>query len=105
MVRGEIFRLRPPRNLRGHEQQGRRYGVIVQADELLALSTVILSPTSTRARPATFRPEIEIEGRSTRVLTDQTRAVDLSLLEKSVGRLDARETIQLDEALRLMLDL
>ncbi|HEX8157242.1 MAG TPA: type II toxin-antitoxin system PemK/MazF family toxin [Solirubrobacteraceae bacterium] len=41
---------------RGHEQHGARYAVVVQADELLGLSTVLVSPTSTRARAATFRP-------------------------------------------------
>ena len=62
MQRGEVFRLRAPRGTRGHEQAGHRYGVVLQADELLSLSTVIIAPTSTRARPASFRPEVEIDG-------------------------------------------
>ena len=62
MVRGEVLRLPTPKGARGHEQRGARYAVVVQADEFLALSTVMVSPTSTRARPATFRPEIEVDG-------------------------------------------
>ena len=49
MVRGEVFRLRLPRGVRGSEQRGARYAVVVQADELLALSTVLVSPTSVAA--------------------------------------------------------
>lgn len=105
MVRGEIFALRPPRGKRGHEQRGARYGVIVQADELLALSTVLVCPTSTRALAATFRPAIEVSGRTTRVLCDQTRAIDIDALGASHGRLDQQELRSLDEALALALGL
>ncbi|MDP9293227.1 MAG: type II toxin-antitoxin system PemK/MazF family toxin, partial [Actinomycetota bacterium] len=72
MVRGEVFRLRPGRAAQGREQRGERFGVIVQADELLGMSTALVAPTSTRARPATFRPEVELDGTLTRVLADQT---------------------------------
>lgn len=105
MVRGEVFRLRPGRAAQGREQRGERFGVIVQADELLVLSTALLAPTSTRARPATFRPQVELDGTLTRVLADQTRAVDLRRLGSSVGRLDAREQRAVDDALLLVLGL
>lgn len=105
MRRGEVFRLPPPRGARGHEQRGARHGVIVQADELLALSTVLLAPTSTRAQPASFRPVVNVEARETRVLPEQTRAVDPQRLGRSVGRLDAAELRDLDEALALVLGL
>jgi hypothetical protein len=36
--------------------------VVLQADELLSLSTVIIAPISTRAHAASFRPEVEIDG-------------------------------------------
>lgn len=102
MVRGEIFRLRSPRDQRGHEQSGARFGVVVQSDELLALSTVLVAPTSTTQRAATFRPEVELAGQRTRILTDQTMAVDATRLGRSAGRLSASELSALDEALRLM---
>src|SRR4029077_17656942 len=73
MVRGELVRLSAPRRTRGHEQQGARPGVIVQADELLGLSTVLIAPTSPSAAPASFRPLIEVAQTPTRVLTDQLR--------------------------------
>jgi mRNA interferase MazF len=105
MVRGEIFRLRLPREARGNEQRGPRYAVVVQADELLALSTVLVSPTSTAAPPRSFRPTIEIDGTPTRVLVEQTTAVSPERLGDSAGRLSAGELRSLDEALTLVLGL
>jgi mRNA interferase MazF len=105
VVRGEIFRLPAPRGARGHEQPGARYAVIVQADELLGLSTVLVSPTSTSARPASFRPTIAVGREETRVLVEQTTVVDPERLGRSAGRLDAEELRSVDEALMLVLGL
>ncbi|HEX3517941.1 MAG TPA: type II toxin-antitoxin system PemK/MazF family toxin [Solirubrobacteraceae bacterium] len=103
MVRGEIFRLPSLRQARGHEQRGARYAVIVQADEFLGLSTVLVSPTSTAAQPASFRPLITLEDTSTAVLVEQTTVVDPQRLGNSAGRLDASELQAVDDALALVL--
>ncbi|TMK78011.1 MAG: type II toxin-antitoxin system PemK/MazF family toxin [Actinobacteria bacterium] len=105
MVRGEVFRLPPPRGARGHEPRGARYAVIVQADEFLDLSTVLVSPTSMRARAASFRPTITLERQETRVLVEQTTVVDPQRLGRSAGRLGADELRSVDEALMLVLGL
>src|SRR5438105_10583569 len=105
MVRGEIFRLPPRRGTHGHEQRGARYAVIVQADEFLGLSTVLVAPTSTSARPASFRPSITLAGSETRVLVEQTTVVDPQRLGRSAGRLSAQELRSVDEALLLVLGL
>ena len=105
MVRGEVFRLPAARSARGHEQRGARFAVIVQADELLDLSTVLVSPTSASARPATFRPTVTLEGQQTRVLVEQTTVVDPERLGRSAGRLGANELRSVDEALMLVLGL
>jgi mRNA interferase MazF len=76
--------------------------VVVQADELLALSTVLVSPTSTSARPASFRPAITLDGTQTRILIEQTTVVDPGRLGRSAGRLDASELQSVDEALALI---
>lgn len=102
MVRGEIFHLPTPRAARGREQRGARYAVVVQADEFLALSTVLVSPTSTGARPASFRPTITIDGTQTRILVEQTTVVDPERLDRSAGRLDASELQSVDETLALI---
>jgi mRNA interferase MazF len=105
MVRGEVFRLPASRTARGREQRGSRYAVVVQANELLALSTLIVAPTSPSAAAATFRPEIRVGGTATRVLTDQLRAVDAERLGGSAGRLDASELHAVDRALATVLAL
>jgi mRNA interferase MazF len=102
--RGEVYRFRVPKGL-GHEQQGERYGVVVQADELLPRSVVLVAPTSRGARAASFRPEVVVAGDDTRVLVEQVGAVDVQRLGKRVGRLDAREMWSVDEALITVLGL
>jgi len=105
VVRGEIFRLPSPRGTRGREQRGARYAVVVQADEFLTLSTVLVSPTSTRARPASFRPTIVLNGEPTRILAEQTTVVDPQRLGRSAGRLEPDEMQAVDDALALVLAL
>ncbi len=104
MRRGDIHELRPQRG-KGHEQRGRRFGVILQADEFLPRSVVIVAPTSRSARAATFRPEIEIGDEPTRVLVEQIGAVDTSRLGKLVGHVAPAEQWEIDDALRLVLAL
>ncbi len=105
MVRGEVYRLRLPRGARRSEHRGARFAVVVQADELLALSTVLVSPTSTSAPPRSFRPTIELAGSPARVLVEQTTAISPDRLGESVGRLSAHELRNLDAALALVLGL
>jgi mRNA interferase MazF len=104
VTRGEVYRVRLPAG-RGHEQRGPRYGVVVQAEALLGLSTVLIAPTSRGAAPATFRPEVEVAGEPTRVLVEQLRAVDLERLAELAGRLAPHEQRAVDEALELVLGL
>lgn len=103
-MRGEVFRLQSARGSRGHEQSGSRYAVVVQSDQL-PLSTWLVAPTSTSARAASFRPEIEVGGVKTRVLAEQTAAVDPGRLGKSVGFLSLDELRRIDAALRVALEL
>ena len=71
----------------------------------MALSTTLVAPTSTSARPATFRPTISLDDTETRVLVEQTTVVDPERLGRSAGRLDAAELQAVDEALALVLGL
>ncbi len=74
MIRGAVYRIDLGRP-RGHEQGGRRLGVVVSPSDS-ALSVVTIIPTSTSAGPSIHRPEVEIAGRHTRVLVDQVRSID-----------------------------
>lgn len=104
-MRGDLYRLRTPKDVRGHEQAGTRFAVVVQSDDL-PLSTWIIAPTSTGRREATFRPEIEIDGVKTRVMVEQLAVVDPETrLGAFAGRLDAAELREVDAALLAMLGL
>ncbi|HUF95357.1 MAG TPA: type II toxin-antitoxin system PemK/MazF family toxin [Acidimicrobiia bacterium] len=104
MRRGDAFSLRLPKGI-GHEQQGKRFGVIVQSDALLPRSVVLVAPTSASARAASFRPEIEIEGMTTKVLVEQIGAVDVSRLGDIAGHLSSEEQWGVDAALLTVLGL
>ena len=78
--------------------------MVVQSDQL-PLSTLLVAPTSTSARPASFRPEVVISGQRTHVLVEQTAAVDPSRLGDRVGCLTFAEMQQVDAALRVVLRL
>ena len=79
--------------------------MVVQADELLDLSTVLIAPTSRSAAAATFRPTIDLSGTETRVLTDQLRVVDVRAVKDSIGHLSHGELAALEAALALVLGL
>jgi mRNA interferase MazF len=78
--------------------------VVVQSDDL-PMSTLLVAPTSTSARAASFRPEIDIDGRTIRVLAEQTAAVDPSRLGDPVGHLRFNQLRLVEAALRLVMDL
>jgi mRNA interferase MazF len=103
-VRGDIFRMRPPRSAKGNEQRGARYGVIVQSDDL-RLSTVLVSPTSRSAQARIFRPTIMVGDENTQVLVEQTTAVAPERLGDLVGHVSRSELVEIDQALRLALEL
>lgn len=98
MLRGDVYELRLSRGA-GHEQQGRRFGVLVQANELLPRSVVLIAPTSRSARAASFRPEIDIDGQPTRVLVEQVGAIDTDRLGDLVGHVTPDQQWGIDEAL------
>ena len=104
MLQGDVHEFRLPRGT-GHEQQGRRYGVIVQASELLPRSVVLVAPTSRSAKPASFRPEIALLGETTRVLVELVSAIDAGRLGELVGRVSPAQQWGIDEALMTVLGL
>jgi len=104
VVRGDVHAIKPPRG-RGRVQPGPRYAVIVQADDLLALSTVVICPTSRSAPAASFHPELELGGEPTRVLCEMVGAVDARALGDRIDHLGLDQLRTVDEALRLVFDL
>jgi mRNA interferase MazF len=104
VVRGDIHAIKlPPR--RGRVQHGRRYAVIVQADPLLSLSTVVICPTSASAPPASFHPTVAVGDEETRVLCEMVGAIDVRALGRQVGHASVEEMRGVEDGLELVLDL
>ncbi|WP_280266343.1 type II toxin-antitoxin system PemK/MazF family toxin [Nocardia wallacei] len=94
MIRGLIHRIDLGEAKRGHEQRGRRYGVVLSRTDWTMVTVV---PTSTGAAPSLFRPEVEIDGRPTRLLVDQIRSINVDFLKgEPVGYLSQRDMARLD---------
>lgn len=90
MLRRDVYRFKVRKGA-GLAQHGERFGVVVQADEGLPRSVVIVAPTSRSARPTSFRPEVEVDGTTARVVVEQIGAVDASRLGRRAGRLTTEE--------------
>lgn len=103
-MRGDVVRVPAARGARGREQQGARFGVVVQSDDLL-LSTVLVTPTSTGSLPMLHRPELTILGERTCLLVEQTRAIARAALGLPVASLSYDDLRRLENALRLALAL
>lgn len=79
--------------------------MVVQSDDLWLLNAVVVVPTSTSARPATFRPEIVVAGQRTRVLCEQIRTVDARRLGAVIGMLTVAELRGVEDAIEIVLEL
>jgi mRNA interferase MazF len=66
---------------------------------------VLVAPTSRSARPASFRPEIDVLGEATRVLVEQVGAIDAGRLGDLVARVSPEQQWGIDEALLTVLSL
>jgi mRNA interferase MazF len=103
VIRGAVYRvdLGKPR---GHEQGGRRYGLVVSPSDMpWSVATVV--PTSTSASPALFRPQFEIAGTQTVFLTDQVRSIDTNYIFDMVALLSLSELATVERALTRYLGL
>jgi mRNA interferase MazF len=72
---------------------------------MLPRSVVLVAPTSLSARAASFRPEIDLLGKTTRVLVEQVGAVDASRLGELISHVSPEQQWSIDEALLTVLDL
>lgn len=105
MIRGAVYRVDLGDAKRGHEQRGRRLGVVLSPSDMpWSVATVV--PTSSSAQPAVFRPELEVAGKLTRFLVDQIRTVDVRYLHgEPVHYLDRDELAEVEHAVNRYLGL
>ncbi|MFZ4188938.1 type II toxin-antitoxin system PemK/MazF family toxin [Streptomyces pseudogriseolus] len=105
MIRGAVYPVDLGDAKRGHEQKGKRYGIVL-SDTPRSWSTVVVVPTSTSAQPAIFRPRLVIAGQETLALTDHIRTVDTRFVgSEPVDHLIARDLAQVEFALGRLLSL
>jgi mRNA interferase MazF len=78
VIRGAVYRVDLGDAKRGHEQQGRRYGLVVSPTSDWTVATIV--PISTSARPIRFRPVLDLLGQPAVYLIDQIRSIDTSFI-------------------------
>ncbi|MGW0362064.1 type II toxin-antitoxin system PemK/MazF family toxin [Streptomyces sp. NPDC002990] len=105
MIRGAVYRVDFGDAKRGHEQRGKRYGLVLSPSSMRwNVATVI--PASTSAQQAAFRPQLELAGVLTRLLVDQIRTVDVSYIHGDpVHFLHHFEMAEVEHAVTLYLGL
>jgi mRNA interferase MazF len=64
-----------------------------------------VAPTTTKSFGSMIHPTIELLGKDVRVLVEQTTAVDPQRLGDFAGRLNPAELMEINVALRTVLDL
>ncbi len=79
MIRGAVYRVDLGDAKRGHEQRGRRYGLVVSPTSDWTVATIV--PTSTSARRTRFRPVLDLLGDPVVYLVDQIRSIDVCFIQ------------------------
>jgi len=105
VIRGAVYRVNFGDEKRGHEQRGKRFGLVVSPSSL-AWSTATVVPTSRSAQEAVFRPTLKLMGVPTRFLVDQIRSIDTRYVEGGpVGCLERDELAEVEYAITRYLGL
>ena len=107
-MRGAVYRLRPPKDLVGHEQSGPRFAVVVQATRLEQSSTWIVVPTSSspNAHRGLLRPVIDFGHGECVAMIDALGSVDpQKRLGEEVGYVSLADLVAIERALAFVLDL
>lgn len=105
VIRGAVYRVDLGEARRGHEQRGKRLGLVLSPTSMpWSVATVI--PTSTTAQEAVFRPALEINGQPTRFLVDQIRSIDVDyIVGEPVHYLERDELAEVEHAVARYLGL
>lgn len=105
VIRGAVYRVDLGEARRGHEQRGKRLGLVLSPTSMpWSVATVV--PTSTSAQEAVFRPSVEIDGQATRFLVDQMRSIDVDyIVGDPVHYLERDELAEVEHAVARYLGL
>jgi len=98
VIRGAVYRIDLGESKRGHEQRGKRLGLVLSPTSM-PWSVANVVPTSTTAQEAVFRPVLDIDGQATRFLVDQIRSVDIDyIIGDPVHYLERDELAEVEHA-------
>ena len=105
MIRGAVYKVNLGDEKRGHEQRGRRYGLVISPSSM-SWSVATIVPTSRSAQEALFRPTLELMGVQTRFLVDQMRAIDTRYIDgEPIAYLERDEMAEVEHAITRYLGL
>lgn len=86
--------------VKGREISNTRPCVIISPNEIVALSTLLVAPMTTKGFEFPCRVECKFGGKKGLILLDQIRAVDKSRLVKNLGIIDTKTQIELCKCLQ-----
>jgi mRNA interferase MazF len=105
VIRGAVYRVDLGQAKRGHEQRGKRLGLVLSPTSM-PWSVATIVPTSTNAREAVFRPTLQIGGQETRFLVDQIRSIDVDyIVGDPIHYLERDELVEIEHAVARYLGL
>ncbi len=85
---------------KGKEINKTRPCLIISPNEMIALSTVLVAPMTTKGFEFPCRVECEFKGKKGLIFLDQIRTVDKSRLVKNLGVIDDKTQVELCECLQ-----
>lgn len=103
MEKGDIYRIHPC--LDSTFYKGARLGIVLQANTLQKLPTILIAPISQNVQHISFRPRVEIKGEAVHVVTEQIWPVEANRFGQFVGQLSPEELWRVQEAIKLVLDI
>ena len=85
---------------KGREINKTRPCIVISPDEILALSTVLMAPMTTKGFDYPCRVPCTFKGKKGLILLDQIRAIDKSRLVKKLGSIDPGTQVKLCSSLQ-----
>ena len=85
---------------KGREINKTRPCIVISPDEILALSTVLMAPMTTKGFDYPCRVPCTFKGKKSLILLDQIRAIDKSRLVKKLGSIDPGTQVKLCSSLQ-----
>lgn len=89
---------------KGREINKTRPCVIISPNEMMALSTVLMAPMTTKGFEFPCRIKCKFKGKQGFILLDQIRAVDKSRLIKKLGAIGGETQVELCSCLQEMFE-